>query len=195
MNKKISFVTLILFVGCAATAQKLKVSVKYVTADAAAGNNTVYYVPGQSLSWDDFKAKPVTNSDAAALSNAGFGIKLAFHRLGDASELMISVNCNFSKNNSWVKEGNKTAYILNHEQKHFDIAYISTLLFIKKLQNASLTNANYVSVIEKIYNESVLIMAKMQDEYDSETSHSRVPEKQAEWNEKINKQLSLYAKQ
>ena len=195
MNRKFFLAVLILFIAGAATAQKLSVSVKYVTADAAAGNNTIYYVPGQSLSWDDFKARPVATSDAAALSNAGFGIKLAFHRLGNVSQLQISVNCNFSKNNSWVKEGNKTAYILNHEQKHFDIAYISTLLFIKKLQNASFTNSNYVSVIEKIYNESVLIMAKMQDEYDRETSHSRVPEKQAEWNEKIDKQLSLYAKQ
>ncbi len=30
------------------------------------------------------------------------------------------------------ENGNKTTYILNHEQKHFDIAYIHTILFIHR---------------------------------------------------------------
>jgi hypothetical protein len=128
------------------------------------------------------------------LTSAGFGIKLMFRRVDNSSQLVISVNCSFSKKDSWVLPGNKSAYILNHEQKHFDIAYIHTILFIRKLKRANFTNTNYESVLEKIYNESAAEMSKAQNEYDAETSHSRKPVIQAEWNEKINRELSLYVK-
>ena len=177
----------------AAFSQKFSVDVKYVTEETAAGSNLIYYKPGQMLSWDDFKGRPVAASEAAALSNAGFGLKLAFHKSGNVAQLMISVNCNFSKKDSWVKSGNKNSYILNHEQKHFDIAYYHTLMFIKKLQQATLTNANYASVIEKIYNECAQAMGRMQNEYDAETSHSRIEEKQSEWNLKIARLLDAGA--
>jgi len=172
-------------------AQKLNVVVNYVTQDAAAGSNNILYAPGELLSWSDFKASPVEGHDAAALSNAGFGIKLMFRRLGDASQLTIAVSCSFSRKDSWVKRGNKTTYILNHEQKHFDIAYISTMLFIQNLKKATFTNTNYAALIEKIYNESAQAMSDMQNHYDGETSHSRIPEKQAEWDEKVNAHLAL----
>ena len=133
-------------------------------------------------------------SDAAALSSAGFGIKLAFRRVGNTSDLLISVTCSFSKKDTWVLPGNKTPYILNHEQKHFDIAYIHTLLFIEKLRKAPFTNTNYGSLIEKIYNESAIAMGKFQNQYDAETSHSRIPEKQLEWDQKISTQLTLTEK-
>ena len=133
-------------------------------------------------------------SEAAALTNAGFALKLAFHRTGNTSQLVIDVNCNFSKKDSWVKPG-KTAYILNHEQKHFDIAYLNTLLFIQKLRKAVLTNANYATVIQNIHNECAAAMEKMQNQYDMETRHSLLTEKQAEWDEKISKLLELAIKE
>ena len=145
----------------------------------AGGGNAILYRPGITLGWTDFKGRPTEGSDAAALTNAGFGLKLAFRRVENSSQLVIDVNCNFSRKDSWVKPGNKTDYILNHEQKHFDIAYIHTCTFIQQLQNAHFTNANYNAVIEKIYKENALAMSRMQNQYDSETSHSRLPAKQA----------------
>src|SRR5205085_4349504 len=97
------------------------------------------------------------------------------------------------RKDSWVKTNNKTKYILNHEQRHFDLAYIYTLRFISRLQKANYTNTNYASVIEKIYNETATEMAQMQNEYDGQTDHSRKPDKQAEWNAKIGKLLGSVA--
>jgi hypothetical protein len=176
-------------------AQKLSVAVNYITSEGAVNNNNIYYQPGYLLTWSDFKGKPVEGSDVAALTNAGFGIKLSFHRIENTSQLVIAVNCNFSKKDSWVKKENKTTYILNHEQKHFDIAYIHTLSFMQNLKNAKLTNSNYAAIIEKIYNESVAAMSKMQNQYDIETSHSRLTEIQSAWDEKISNQLLLSVKE
>ncbi|MEO5889397.1 MAG: DUF922 domain-containing protein [Ferruginibacter sp.] len=194
MYKKFFLITVASFFAIASQAQKLTVVVKYATSDGTSNNNMIYYQPGSLLDWTDFKGKPVTGSDAAALTSAGFGVKLSFKRVNDISQLIISVICSFSRKDSWVLPGNKTAYILNHEQKHFDIAYIHTLEFVQNLRNAHFTNANYQSVIEKVYNETAKEMSKVQDQYDSETSHSRIPAKQGEWDEKISGQLALAAK-
>ena len=189
MKKRIFLALLVLFCSLAMTAQKLTPVVNYVTVNGEADPNIIYYQPGQPLTWDDFKGKPVAGSDAAALTNAGFGIKLAFRRVDNLSQLVINVNCNFSKKDSWVKKGNNTPFILNHEQKHFDIAYYHTLLFIQKLKEATFTNSNYAAVIEKIYKEAATEMGAMQNRYDAETSHSRIPEKQQLWDDKISDQL------
>ena len=91
--------------------------------------------------------------------------------------------------------GNKSAYILNHEQKHFDIAFINTLLFIQSLRQAHFTATNYQALIEKIYNETAEAMSRIQDQYDAETAHSMIPEKQSLWDEKIRRQLLLSIKE
>jgi hypothetical protein len=171
------------------SAQKLNVLVDYVTSDGASNNNTIYYQAGQLLNWDDFRGKPVTGTEAVALTSAGFGLKLKFRQAGSASQLVISVSCSFSKKDSWVLPANKTAYILNHEQKHFDITFIHTLVFIQNLRQAHFTNSNYAATIENIYNETAATMTKIQDQYDAETSHSREPEKQAAWDQQISQQL------
>ncbi len=176
-----------------AAAQKLNVVVNYVSTDVNANANNINYKPGQLLTWDDFKANPVEASEAAAITSAGFGLKLMFKRNENKAELVISVNCSFSKKDSWVKKKYKTDYILNHEQKHFDIAYLHTILFIQKLQQANYTTTNYAAVIEKIYKEAAADLSKFQNEYDSQTSHSRLTEKQQEWDAKIAKQLGLIA--
>lgn len=195
MIKTCFFAAVAFLSSLALNAQKLSVAVNYDSNDGTPGNNEICYKPGRLLVWDDFKGKPVEGSDAAALTNAGFGIKLAFRRDERGSQLLINVSCNFSKKDSWVKPGNKNAYILNHEQKHFDIAYIHSRLFMQKLQQANFTNANYTAVIEKIYNETAAAMSKMQNQYDAESSHSRVPEKQSDWDGKISNQLALVVKE
>lgn len=190
MTKKLFLAALTIFASIMVNAQKLTVAVNYVVNDGTANNNNINYQPNVILSWADFKGKPVAASDAAALTNAGFGVKLMFRRVENTSHLVINVSCNFSRKDSWVKPGNKTDYILNHEQKHFDIAYIHTLLFIQNLRKASFSNSNYAAVIEKVYNETALGMSKAQNQYDGETSHSRIESKQAVWDKKISDQLA-----
>jgi hypothetical protein len=189
MHKKFLLLTVAVLSSIILFSQKLSTVVNYVTDDGTANSNIIVYQPGQMLSWDDFKGAPVEGHEAAAMTNAGLAIKLAFHRDGNTSQLVLAVSCNFSRKDSWVKKGNKNSYILNHEQKHFDIAYIHTLMFMQALKNASFTTSNYVAEIQKIYRESVTAMATMQNQYDTETSHSRITEKQAGWDEKISELL------
>ena len=195
MKKLFPLFTVLVITSLNCLAQKLGVVVNYVPPETNVDKQVIMYKPDQLLVWNDFQAKPVETSEAAAITNAGFGVKLAFRSIESSAQLLINVNCSFSRKDSWVKKNYKTDYILNHEQKHFDIAYIHTVQFMNKLRKAQFTVSNYATVIEKIYNETTGEMTKMQNDYDGETSHSRIAEKQSEWDAKVSKQLAASLKE
>jgi len=194
MKKYFFFLFINIFLSQALSAQKLQVEVNYVMADAAEKRSLIYYSPSEKLTWNDFKGKPVLSSSAAAITNAGIGFKMAFRSRDNITTLQITVNCNFSIADSWVKDGRKTPYILNHEQHHFDIAYINAMLFIQNLKTAKYNMNDYAKVIEKIYYQAQADLQTMQNAYDSETKNSQLQDVQELWNKKIDAQLASLAK-
>jgi hypothetical protein len=195
MKKIFSLLFISIFLSQILSAQKLLVEVNYVTADEAETKALIYYSPSEKLTWNDFKGKPVLSSNAAAITNAGIGFKMKFHSNNNVTTLHITVTCNFSIADSWVKDGRRTPYILNHEQHHFDIAYINARQFVQNLKAAKYTQKDYDKVIEKIYYQAQADLQTMQNAYDSETKNSMLPEMQDVWNKKIDAQIALLAKQ
>ena len=191
MIKYIALILTVLFSGLAVAAQDLRVAVNYVTSDPTNRKPLIFYSPAGKLNWSDFKAQPDLDDDVAALTNAGIGFSIAFHSEGDKANLNISVLCNFNKSESWVKDDRKTPYILNHEQLHFDIAYIQAMLFVQKLRAAKYTSESFGKVIENIYNDAQESLIAMQTAYDNETKNSQLPEVQAAWNKKVDDQLKI----
>ena len=195
MKKYFFFFLTSIFLSLVLSAQELQVKVTYVTEDATEKKPLIYYSPLVKLTWADFKGKPVLSSNAAAITNAGIGFKMTFHSQNNVTTLYLTVNCNFYISDSWVKDGKRTAYILNHEQHHFDIAYIHAMQLIQKLQKAKYTREDYSKVIEKIYYQAQANLQIMQNAYDTETKNSILTDKQEMWDKKIDAQLALLTKQ
>ena len=195
MKKYFFFFLTSIFLSLVLSAQELQVKVTYVTEDATEKKPLIYYSPLVKLTWADFKGKPVLSSNAAAITNAGIGFKMTFHSQDNVTTLYLTVNCNFYISDSWVKDGKRTAYILNHEQHHFDIAYIHAMQLIQKLQKAKYTREDYSKVIEKIYYQAQANLQTMQNAYDTETKNSILTDKQEMWDKKIDAQLALLTKQ
>lgn len=195
MKKYFVFLSITLYFSLTAAAQKLLVEVNYVTADAPVTKPMIYYTPGTKLTWNDFKGKPVSGSEAAAITNAGIGFKMMFHSKDNVATLNIAVDCNFSIGDSWVKNGRKTPYILNHEQHHFDIAYLYAMQFVQNLKAAKYTMKDYSKVIERIYNQCQQDLTTMQTDYDTETKNSQLAIEQELWNKKIDAKMDAFAKQ
>jgi len=188
MAKQI-FLILFFLVSKTAAAQFL-VTIQWQSVKPSSFSDTIHYDIGSKLTWSDFKGKPDAASPAGAITESGFGYRMSMNSFNDRTNVRITVYCYFNKNKSWVKKGMKTAYALLHEQHHYDITYINTCLFIKKLQEAKLNKLNYISVVEKIYNESFAALNTMQDAYDGETSNGRIEAMQLMWNKKIDEQLA-----
>jgi hypothetical protein len=151
--------------------------------------NTIYYNATKKLVWDDFKGTASQPEPIAAITASGFGYKSAMHTVNGKGEITVSIYCYFNKQNSWVRKGKNTAYILNHEQHHFDVTYIAAKMFIDKVKAAGLTTSNMETLLSKIYKECTTAMHKMQNDYDKETNNGQIKEKQEEWNKFIELQL------
>lgn len=152
--------------------------------------DTIYYEPQAKLAWKDFQAEPDRNSIAAAITASGFGYTMAMRSRGGKATLVVSVYCFFNKKNSWVKQKLRSDYALTHEQHHFDITYIAASLFVKKLRSASFTLSNYEALLERINNECYAELEKMQNDYDGQTKNGQLADVQADWNKRVDRQLS-----
>jgi hypothetical protein len=176
-----------------AVAQKIETSITWLTAIPDAANNIIYN-PSQKLSIADFKGTPDAGMDAVAITSSGFMFKAGYHSSNGKATLSVAVYCSFDKQQSWMKEKGKNPYILAHEQHHFDISYLNTLLFTRKVKQATFRQEDYMQQLKDIYQEVIASMRSMQRQYDEETGNGVNTIKQEEWNKKINEKIAASAK-
>ncbi len=149
----------------------------------------------RTLVWGDFLGKPSKDEDP----RAGAAVRPAIYAYADGAEVLpndkvkikFRVKCAF-QSAAWVKEAvekEHTYYYLNHEQHHYDIA----LLFANKLQTdlsvKEFSQKNYEKEIESIYFPLLKKYQKTQEDYDNESNHSLIVEKQVLWDMRIKKCL------
>jgi hypothetical protein len=147
------------------------------------GKSFIDWSPTQKLTWEDFKAPPDMNCRNAALTASAIQFNFTYD-----GQLKYTITCQFDKNKSWGKV--KTDYILSHEQGHFDITEIFARKLNKSLAEYTVGNVKSLNKdLNKIYESTMHQLNNMQNVYDSETNFSINKEKQAEWLEKINKEL------
>lgn len=138
------------------------------------------------LTWADYKGKPNPNSDAAASTTTYLMIS---YNIGN-NNFSYRIESKFSKTRSWGLH--KTAYILRHEQGHFDIAEVFARKLHKKMSEYSFNKKTYQKDLKKIYQNILDEKDELQNSYDRETNHSINKEKQEEWDRKIEKLLNEY---
>jgi len=142
-------------------------------------NHMIDWKPDRKLTWKDFEAKPLVQTDNAALTSSNINFKFGYGSAG----FHYSITCRFDKSRSWVKI--KTDHILAHEQGHFDIAEIHARKLKKALSEYKYNEATVSADINKIYEGLMKQHHEMQSLYDQQTDHSRNNEKQEEWLKKI----------
>jgi len=188
MKQTISLI-LFLIASFAVSAQKIETRITWLATNPGTTDIIIYH-PQQQLTIADFKGQPDASTDAVAITSSGFMFKAGYQSENEKGILSLQVYCSFNKNDSWMKERGKTAYILVHEQRHFDISYLSTLLFIKKVQQTNFQQPDFMAQLRNIYKEIVQQMSERQQQYDSETNNGINTTKQEEWNKRIEKDIA-----
>ena len=152
--------------------------VKYITSFS--DSDLIVYSPGIKVKWSDFKADFPNSPISAAEINAG--IKLDYYGYD------IGVSCVMEKSGSFTSDASET-HSLNHEQRHFDIAYFYTMKLIKELKRTKVFEFHDVGDLsEKINNE----LFEFQKKYDRETNHSINTLSQEKWNIRIDSMLATF---
>ena len=179
---------LALFIGGVSQAQ-ISTNIYWTNKTDLPSAETIYYVKGKKLIWQDFTAQPVMTGDVGAITSSGFGYKASLKKAGDKGQLNIAVYCYFTKNKSWAKPNAKTGYILQHEQGHFDISYLAAQLFIQKARDLSTDAVSCNKSLPELYNSVIAQMHKMQTDYDTQTKNGRQETAQEKWNQFFTEQL------
>lgn len=160
-------------------------NIYWTTDTELKAKDVIYYNAKLPLVWTDFIGVPKPVGPTAALTASGFGYKASSKSGSDGTEINIGVYCYFSKPDSWVVKGHNNAYVLAHEQLHFDITYIIAKSFLERIKKEKITPQNINTLVPKIYQELNAQMTAMQDQYDASAKHGIDKEMQAFWNNKI----------
>lgn len=151
----------------------------------------VVWKEGKKLSWAMFKGNPENVSGFVASTNSGISLSFSVATRNDEVSITYTVKSYFYPNDSWYKRGNVNAYILAHEQTHFDISE----LFARKLKQKFSEipqDSNFKAKAEKVYKQNEQERVAMQHLYDDESDHSRNETEERAWRIFVAKELKAY---
>jgi len=143
------------------------------------------------LRWTDFKGKPQPALGFVASTNSGISFSYSYKINNGVRSTQFEVDSFFYPFESWYLRGEVNAYILKHEQTHFDISELHARKLRKRLDAANFTD-NLKQEVEAIYHGIEQERKAMQDTFDLESDHSKDEEGEAQWEEYVAEQLELY---
>ena len=145
----------------------------------------------KKLTWADFQGTQSRSSDYAASSSTGLSFTYSVKVHGESVGLDYDVKCHFYPEESWYDRSAASAYILKHEQTHFDISELHARILRKLISEASFSK-HMKTEMKAIYKEVEKQRVKMQHRFDAETEHSIKKEKEYLWEEFVDKKLRAY---
>jgi len=144
-------------------------------------NERSYWSSDIILKWKDFKGKQDNNHPFDAETNWAVEYSCGLNQ----DTLSFTLKCYFDKNGSWVKKGKETDVLLNHERMHFNLGEV----YSRKLRKALLEHAyNRETInedVQTLYNNMFSECQVAQKRYDKDTNHSKIQDKQEQWDEEI----------
>lgn len=171
-------------------AQNVRVNVYYLHRQSEPEGDTISYNLSRKLTWKDFQGTPVPNYFGSAVTASGFAFSANTSYDEEDITLNFYVYTFFTKKDSWRKPNINDPYHLEHEQRHFDITYLSAVKFTDQLKKAKFNKKNYTELPNQIFQNAQRENEELQHQYDRETEHSVNRELQEKWNQKIDKMLS-----
>lgn len=144
----------------------------------------------KKLVWSNFKSE-INNQrgkDIVAYTHCGwvYSVVKSSNPKGAAK---VNIETVFNEDKSWKDAEKINDYVLNHEQKHFDIAEIFARKIRKEIIGKIKTSSDYDKYFQPMYNRILKDYKNFQALYDGVTEHGMNKEKQAEYNILINEEL------
>lgn len=152
--------------------------------------DTIYYAASRPLTWSDFKSKYRRSNKYAAMVMPNIAYDQDEKIEAGIIHVTLTLKTFLAKSDCWLGVSYKDDYMLNHEQRHFDVAKIITEQFRQQIQKAKVNPDTYEAVINMQYLESYRDMNKMQKAYDTETAHGLNRAAQQNWNKRLDDLLT-----
>ncbi|MCX6272780.1 MAG: hypothetical protein NTU44_16500 [Bacteroidetes bacterium] len=152
-------------------------------------SNSIRWSENYKLSWDDFKGNANLADSVAALSNI---VTLKEFERTDY-KLIIKIQVEFNRSNSWVKPEKKmSTWLLIHEQGHFNLCELLARRMRKRIVDSKFIERKYKSEIDKLFKEFERESDAQNELYDKETNYSKDTTTQTKWLLYIDTELLRY---
>ena len=160
----------------------------------------VIWSPTKSLTWEDFKQishhssannnahSHATHTSAITHSGLLMNSKVFFSE----DKLVPLVYAVFDCEKSWVLDQEKGDVLLNHEQRHFDIAEVFARKLRKEFQAKSFTIDEFDTHVRNLYEMYFDELNRTQDLYDKQTNHGLNILQQNKWDEWVDQELNKF---
>jgi len=171
-------------------------------------NHFILWGANVTLTWDDFQGKFDVNvakknplePDKVIEEHGRRTVShiemdaYCFHQISFVSRyagdsITFEIKTMFDKSKSW--KNTNSEYILNHEQRHFDLGEVYARKFRKYLYDS--VNTYNEALQNKMFNRFLVEDNESQRLYDSVSNHSINQNGQLEWNSRIDSLLNAYA--
>lgn len=151
----------------------------------------IEWTESTKLTWNDFRSAVSTSQKTNVAAYAYCGWKIETELSSDLKQpIVFEIRTYFDPAKSWKDPSKANDYILNHEQKHFDIAEIYARKIRKAVAEKIKNSADYNKYFKTFYAQLTREYKDFQKKYDSETEHGINTKKQEEFNLLIEKELS-----
>ncbi len=168
---------------------KYKFSVMIFFISFFSYSQTIEWRSDYKLQKNDFQGKIPENN---TIDHAGTAFNIGYEIVSNSiwtGRMKIRTYAVFDKSKSWLNESFYSDNLLNHEQKHFDIAqafaYKLQNLINKEIKNSKDFTSKFSDLSTLIGDECL----SFQEKYDAETDHGTIPEKQKEYDKIIEQML------
>lgn len=151
----------------------------------------IHWDENRKLTWDDFVAAPVPGANYVASTSSGISFTYSYKLEEEEITYDFTAESFFYPEESWYKEAYVSAYILKHEQTHFDISELHARILRKEISKTSFSKA-IKKEMRTLYQKVEGERQTMQNLFDSETEHSKNKEKEHQWELYVAKQLKAH---
>lgn len=190
--------TLLLVVPLYCRAQKappknLPVIVDVLIVEKPHEKHLILYSYDRPLVISDFRGRPDASSNGVAATYSGIQMELKASVKNNSMELSVALTIYFDPSKSWAKKEGKNARVLAHEQNHFDLTAIKACQLAKAIITAPYKSHNAMEQVRELQRKFTRELNDLQVQYDRETRHGIKEEVQAQWAERIEKDLKEVA--
>ncbi len=157
----------------------------FVTLHLTAQEEKLEWGADRQLTWRDFKGEPEKSKEFVATTNSGVSLAFSSQTKNKITTYTTAVTTFFYPHSSWYRPGNVSAYILKHEQTHFDISEIFARKLRKTLKELDQNDPEFKNLVQKAFNDNEYERVLFQSTFDVETDHSNYPDQEREWEQKV----------
>lgn len=141
------------------------------------------------LTYGDFMGEPDDLSIASALTYSGISMKYQHGEQNGHIQLNVTLSAYFDKTKSWCRQSGKSEKMLNHELLHFQVTALNTCKLARAIKEYKFSTDNYEKELSELLKEADKEGARLQNQYDKETTHGIKATEQLKWDKEIRSQL------